>query len=328
MSLRPGPPDHPHFSTFTRRAFIAGATTAGLGMAAYAGMPARHELEVVPRTIPIKNLPDPFQGFRIAQLSDIHLEEYTEPYFLQEAVERINALQPDLVVLTGDFVSRGPRPIPFAIKTAGLCAEILTGLTAPQRYAILGNHDVAVGSQPIIDALEAHGTPVLVDSYTPIERGDSHIWLSGANDPGVSTCYLDLAIPPYPNAPVIFLCHEPDFVDTVVQHPRFPLIDLMLSGHTHGGQVRLPYVGPLLLPPMGQKYVQGIFHFGHLQLYVNRGLGTVGLPFRLNCPPEITHITLVRPPEPPRIPVAPPEHALKHHRKRHADRPRPPAPAQ
>jgi len=297
-------------------------------MAAYAGMPARHELEVVPRTIPIKNLPDPFQGFRIAQLSDIHLEEYTEPYFLQEAVERINALQPDLVVLTGDFVSRGPRPIPFAIKTAGLCAEILTGLTAPQRYAILGNHDVAVGSQPIIDALEAHGTPVLVDSYTPIERGDSHIWLSGANDPGVSTCYLDLAIPPYPNAPVIFLCHEPDFVDTVVQHPRFPLIDLMLSGHTHGGQVRLPYVGPLLLPPMGQKYVQGIFHFGHLQLYVNRGLGTVGLPFRLNCPPEITHITLVRPPEPPRIPVAPPEHALKHHRKRHADRPRPPAPAQ
>ena len=297
-------------------------------MAAYAGMPARHELEVVPRSIPIKNLPDPFQGFRIAQLSDIHLEEYTEPYFLQEAVERINALQPDLVVLTGDFVSRGPRPIPFAIKTAGLCAEILTGLTAPQRYAILGNHDVAVGSQPIIDALEAHGTPVLVDSYTPIERGDSHIWLSGANDPGVSTCYLDLAIPPYPNAPVIFLCHEPDFVDTVVQHPRFPLIDLMLSGHTHGGQVRLPYVGPLLLPPMGQKYVQGIFHFGHLQLYVNRGLGTVGLPFRLNCPPEITHITLVRPPEPPRIPVAPPEHALKHHRKRHADRPRPPAPAQ
>ena len=297
-------------------------------MAAYAGMPARHELEVVPRTIPIKNLPDPFQGFRIAQLSDIHLEEYTEPYFLQEAVERINALQPDLVVLTGDFVSRGPRPIPFAIKTAGLCAEILTGLTAPQRYAILGNHDVAVGSQPIIDALEAHGTPVLVDSYTPIERGDSHIWLSGANDPGVSTCYLDLAIPRYPNAPVIFLCHEPDFVDTVVQHPRFPLIDLMLSGHTHGGQVRLPFVGPLLLPPMGQKYVQGIFHFGHLQLYVNRGLGTVGLPFRLNCPPEITNITLVRAPESAHIPVAPPEHALKHHRKRHADRPRPPAPAQ
>jgi len=294
MSLRPGPPDHPHSSTFTRRAFLAGAASAGLGMAAYAGMFARHELQIEPRTFPIQNLPDAFQGFRIAQLSDIHLEEYTEPYFLQEAVERINALQPDLVVLTGDFVSRGPRNHTYAIKTAGLCAEILSTLTAPQRYAILGNHDVAVGSQPIINVLEAHGTPVLVDSYTPIERGDSHIWLSGACDPGTSICYLDLAIPPYPKAPVIFLCHEPDFVDTVVQHPRFPLIDLMLSGHTHGGQVRLPVVGPLLLPPMGQRYVQGLFHFGHMQLYVNRGLGTVGLPFRLNCPPEITHITLTR----------------------------------
>jgi predicted MPP superfamily phosphohydrolase len=328
MSLQPGPPEHSPPHTFTRRAFIAGGASVGVGMAAYAGMFARHQLEIVPRTFSIKNLPDAFQGFRIAQLSDIHLEEYTEPYFLQEAVERINALQPDLVVLTGDFISRGPRSHAYAIKTAGLCAEILSTLTAPQCYAILGNHDVAVGSQPIINVLQAHGIPVLVDNYTPIERGDAHIWLSGACDPGTSTCYLELAIPPYPNAPVIFLCHEPDFVDTVVKHPRFPLIDLMLSGHTHGGQVRLPYIGPLLLPPMGQKYVNGLFHFGHLQLYVNRGLGTVGLPVRLNCPPEITDITLVRAPESARIPVAPPEHPLKLHKKRHADRPRPPAPAQ
>jgi predicted MPP superfamily phosphohydrolase len=68
----------------------------------------------------------------------------------------------------------------------------------------------------------------------------------------------------------------------------------MLSGHTHGGQIRLPIVGPLILPPMGQKYIQGAFHFDHMQLYVNRGIGTVGLPFRLNCPAEITHMTLVR----------------------------------
>jgi uncharacterized protein len=88
--------------------------------------------------------------------------------------------------------------------------------------------------------------------------------------------------------------HEPDFADHVVRHPRFPLIDLMLSGHSHGGQVRLPFLGPLILPPMGKKYVEGLFQFGHMQLYVNRGLGTVGLPFRLNCPPELTHITLVR----------------------------------
>ena len=282
----------PH--AITRRSFMIGGAAAGLGLAAYSGLYARHELQIIPRTFAINNLPDAFQGFHMAQLSDIHLEEYTEPSFLEQAVARINALNPELVLLTGDFVSRGPRDSSFAFKAAGICAEILSTLKAPQRYAILGNHDVAVGSQQIINTLEAHGTPVLVDSYIPIERGRDHFWLSGACDPGTSTCYLELAIPPYPEAPVIFMCHEPDFVDTVVKHPRFPLIDLMLSGHTHGGQVRLPVVGPLILPPMGKKYVDGLFHFGHMQLYVNKGLGTVGLPFRLNCPAEITDITLVR----------------------------------
>ena len=282
----------PH--AITRRSFMIGGAAAGLGLAAYSGLYARHELQIIPRTFAINKLPDAFQGFRMAQLSDIHLEEYTEPSFLEQAVARINALNPELVLLTGDFVSRGPRDNSFAFKAAGICAEILSTLKAPQRYAILGNHDVAVGSQQIINTLEAHGTPVLVDSYIPIERGRDHFWLSGACDPGTSTCYLELAIPPYPEAPVIFMCHEPDFVDTVVKHPRFPLIDLMLSGHTHGGQVRLPVVGPLILPPMGKKYVDGLFHFGHMQLYVNKGLGTVGLPFRLNCPAEITDITLVR----------------------------------
>jgi predicted MPP superfamily phosphohydrolase len=260
----------------------------------YAGTHARHQLEVLRRTIPIANLPDAFQNFRIAQISDIHLEEYTEPWFLEEVVRRTNDLKPDLVVLTGDYISRSPRPIPFALRAAGVCAEIVSRLTAPQRYAVLGNHDISVGSQAIINVLEAHGTTVLVDSYLPIERGSDHFWLSGACDPGASTCYLDLAIPPMPDAPVVFLCHEPDFVDTVVQHPRYPLIDLMLSGHTHGGQIRLPVIGPLILPSMGKKYVDGLFHFGHLQLYVNRGVGTVGLPLRLNCPAEITEITLVR----------------------------------
>jgi predicted MPP superfamily phosphohydrolase len=90
------------------------------------------------------------------------------------------------------------------------------------------------------------------------------------------------------------MCHEPDYVDHVIRHPRFPWIDVMLSGHTHGGQVRLPVLGPLILPPMGKKYIDGSFRFGDMELYVNRGLGTVGLPFRLNCPAEITHFTLAR----------------------------------
>jgi len=273
---------------------MIGGAAAGLSLATYAGTHGRHQLEVTYRTFPIANLPDAFAGFRLVQLSDIHLEEYTEAWFTELAVDRINALRPELVLLTGDFVSRGPRATSVALKAAGICAEILQKLNAPQRFAILGNHDVAVGSQHVINALQDHGTPVLVDNYLPIERGSDHLWLAGACDPGTSYCDLYSAIPPAPDAPVLFMCHEPDFVDTVVQHPRFKSIDLMLSGHSHGGQVRLPLVGPLILPPMGKKYVDGLFRFGHLQLYVNRGLGTVGLPFRLNCPAEITEITLVR----------------------------------
>ena len=294
MDLYPAEARRSESKLITRRNFIIGSSAAGLGLATYAGTHGRHQIELTKRTIPIRNLPDAFQGFRIAQISDIHLEEYTEPFYLEEFVRRINALKPDLVLLTGDFISAGPRAFSFAHKAAGVCAEILEGLTCPQRYAILGNHDVTVGPEHVIQPLQAHGTPVLVDSYVPIERGKDHIWLSGACDPGTSTCYLDMAIPPMPNAPVIFMAHEPDFVDTVVKHPRFPLIDLMLSGHTHGGQVRLPFLGPLILPTMGKKYVEGIFHFDHMQLYVNRGVGTVGLPFRFNCPSELTELTLVR----------------------------------
>ena len=284
----------PETPSITRRSFIAAATAAGIGLATYAGMYARHEFEITERTLPIRKLPDPFVGFRIVQISDIHLEEYTEAYFLERMVEQVNDLAPDLVLITGDFVSRGPLALPVSWKAAGVCAEILSTLKAPQRFGILGNHDVNVGAEHVINPLEAHGTPILVDSYTPIERGRDVLWLCGADDPGTRDPDLSFAIPANPRAPVLFMCHEPDYVDRVVEHPRFPLIDLMLSGHTHGGQIRLPYLGPLILPPMGQKYVDGLFQFGHMQLYVNRGIGTVGLPFRLNCPAELTHITLVR----------------------------------
>jgi len=300
------PTGQPKSHHLTRRGFL-GATlaAAGLGVAVYSGTHARHEFEITRLTIPIRDLPDGFQNFRIVQISDIHLEEFTEPYFLEQMVAQVNAMAPDLVLVTGDFVSRGPLSLAASWRAAGLAAEILSTLKAPQRFGILGNHDVNVGADHVIPPLEAHGTPILVDSYFPLERGRDVIWLCGANDAGTRTPDLNFAIPPNPRAPVIFMCHEPDYVETVIQHPRFPLIDLMLSGHSHGGQIRLPILGPLILPPMGQKYVEGMFRFDHLQLYVNRGIGTVGLPFRLNCPAELTHFTLVRAPESALAPAPP-----------------------
>lgn len=283
-------PDQPQ--CFTRRHFLIGAGATAAGLALYSGEIARHEIDLVPRTISIYNLPSAFHGFRIVQISDIHLDEFTEPYFLERVVRHVNALNADMVLLTGDFVTHGSLTFLDGRHAARRCGEILSTLTCPLRYACLGNHDVAVSAPLVIESLTANGIPVLVDEHVPIERNGSRFWLCGVNDPGTTNPRLELAVPPLPDGPVILMAHEPDYADTVRQHRRGHLVDVMLAGHTHGGQIRLPFLGPLVLPPMGKKYAEGLFHLDTMQLYVNRGIGTVGLPFRLNCPPEITVITL------------------------------------
>ncbi|WP_348266568.1 metallophosphoesterase [Edaphobacter paludis] len=277
---------------FTRRHFLVGAGAAAAGLAVYSGEIARHEIDLVPRTIAIANLPGAFHGFRIAQISDIHLDEFTEPFFLERVVHQVNTLAADMVLLTGDFVTHGSLTFLNGQNAAHRCAEILSTLTCPLRFACLGNHDVAVSAPLVIYSLTSNGIPVLVDQHVPIERNGSRFWLAAVNDPGTTNPRLELAVPARPDGPVILMAHEPDYADTVRAHPRGHLVDVMLSGHTHGGQIRLPFLGPLVLPPMGKKYAEGLFRLDNMQLYVNRGIGAVGIPFRLNCPPEITLITL------------------------------------
>jgi predicted MPP superfamily phosphohydrolase len=279
-------------SRFTRRNFLIGTGTTAAALALYSGEIARHEVDIVHRPIAITNLPAAFNGYRIVQLSDIHLDEYTEPFFLERIISKVNTLNPDLVLLTGDFITHGSITFVAGKHAAHRCAEIIATLTAPLRYGILGNHDVAVNAPMVVEALSSRGTPVLVNRYVPIERNGDRLWLCGVDDPGQSTPDLNLALPTKPDGPVILMAHEPDYADTVMAHPRGHLVDLMLSGHSHGGQIRLPFLGPLILPPYGEKYPEGHYRFNRMQLYVNRGIGTVGLPFRLNCPPEITVITL------------------------------------
>jgi len=275
-------------SRFSRRNFLIGSGVAAAGLAFYSGEIARHNLETVNIPLRITNLPDSFRDYRIAQISDIHLDEFTEPFFLEHIVHTINGLAPDLVLITGDFVTRGSLNFIVDGHPIHRSAEILSALTCPLRYGVLGNHDVAVSSPLVVEALTTRGIPVLVNQYVPIERKSDRLWLCGADDPATSHPDLNLSIPAKPDGPVILMAHEPDYVETVLQHPRGALVDLMLAGHTHGGQIRLPLAGALVLPPMGQKFVEGYFRLDHLQLYVNRGVGTVGLPFRFNCPPELT----------------------------------------
>jgi predicted MPP superfamily phosphohydrolase len=276
----------------TRRRLLTGTGLTLAGLFLYASEISRHELETVSTTLRIRNLPEAFHGFRIAQLSDIHLAEFTEEAFLTYAVHRINILKPDMVLLTGDYVSDGPRPIRYAINAAGRCGEILRRIESPLRYATLGNHDVNVGSSEVLEALRTHDIQTLVNQYVPIERDGQRLWLSGLDDAGRGTPDIERSVPAHLDAPLLMMCHEPDFADTIVRHPRGMLADVLFAGHTHGGQVRLPFLPPLALPPMGKLYPAGLFHLNRTQLYVNRGLGTVELPIRFNCPPEITLHTL------------------------------------
>jgi predicted MPP superfamily phosphohydrolase len=280
-------------SLLTRRQFIGLSGLSVLGLGLYAGEIARHEIDIVYRTIVINRLPDAFKGFRIVQVSDFHYKEYTEAFFIKLVLHEVNALKADLVVLTGDFISYGPAAPHRAIPWAYECGELLTRIQCPQRYAILGNHDCIVSEAGVKDALTTHGIPVLNNGSVPLEREGKRIWLAGLADvleahPGPDFGKTIPRTAQSDGEPVILLAHEPDIAPEAAKHN----VDLMLSGHTHGGQVRIPFLPPVMLPPMGKDYVEGHFQVGPMQLYVNRGIGAVQLPFRFNCPPEITVITL------------------------------------
>jgi len=276
---------------FTRRSFLKLSGLSALGLAAYAGEISRHEISIERHSIHIPRLPDSFRGLRIVQISDVHYAEYTEPFFVKLVVHEINRLKPDVVLLTGDFISFGPLPQHFGARFANPCAEILQRIQCPQRYAVLGNHDAIVDAPAVTDALTTHNIPVLHNRAVPLERDGRRLWIAGLGDSCVQQADLGRAVPKASrsgNEPVILMSHEPDILPDVAKYN----VDLMFSGHTHGGQIRIPFMPPMNLPTLGRDYVEGLFRVGPTQLYVNRGIGAVGLPFRFRCPPEITVVTL------------------------------------
>jgi predicted MPP superfamily phosphohydrolase len=292
-SARPSTGDEPIPQRLTRRRFLQTGFLASAGLALYAGEFERHWLDVRQVSIRLGNLPEGLRGFRIVQLADFHYGEYSEPTYLRAAVDVTNSLNPDMVTLTGDFISAGPLVRRISQQFAYHCAALLSRIECPIRYAVMGNHDAIVGRIAVTDALTTHGIPVLHNQSVPIERGGGRLWLAGLADALIGAeVDLDAAIPRRRDPkkePLILMGHEPDYAD----HVTGSGVDLMLSGHTHGGQIRIPFVPLFDLPPLGRKYVEGLFGIGGLQLYVTRGLGTVGVPFRFRCRPEITVITLV-----------------------------------
>ena len=153
----------------TRRRFLTATALGAAGLGLYSGEFERHHLEITYPEVRLPNLPPVFDGFRMAQLSDIHLDMFTEPYFLRDIVARINRLRPDAVFLTGDFVTHQWLPHKYPIHAAWACARILDGIECTRRYAILGNHDVVVSAQAVTAALTASRIPVLRNSFAPLE---------------------------------------------------------------------------------------------------------------------------------------------------------------
>jgi uncharacterized protein len=277
-----------------RRKFIrlaAGAGVAALGADSVLLEPNRPHL--VRKDIRLRRWPEHLDGFNLALLSDFHYDPYFSIHPIRAAVGMVNALRPDLVVLTGDFVS-----VPFlgdhekAADAAEPCAQLLRELQAPHGlWAVMGNHDSFTDPDRVTSALRAVGIQVLVNQSVPIERNSGRFWLSGVDDVLGKTADLDKTLHVVPTGEAtVLLAHEPDYADRVMRHP----VDLQLSGHSHGGQVRLPFLPPIYLPDLARKYVWGLYKIGELTLYTNAGIGTVQIPVRLNCPPEVTLITLRR----------------------------------
>jgi predicted MPP superfamily phosphohydrolase len=283
----------PLIPTTRRQFFRAAAATGTLAVVGDALLLAPNRPRIVRQEVFLPRWPERLNGFTVAVLSDFHYDPYFSSHPLRAAIAMVNRLHPDLIALTGDFVS-----VPLvgdetkAAFAAEPCARLLRQMTAPRGlWAVMGNHDDATDPEHVTHALQAENIRVLANQSEPIEQDGSRFWLAGVNDVISGTADLSKTMHGVPaGEPVILLAHEPDFADEASQYP----IDLQLSGHSHGGQIRIPFLPPLYLPELAKKYVWGTYHVGPLTLHTSAGLGTIGIPMRLNCPPEVTVLTLRR----------------------------------
>jgi uncharacterized protein len=255
----------------SRRQFLQIA--GGLGIAV--GIPSAVEIGYATRIEPrhvgmeerpirIARLPTSFEGFKIVLFSDIHLFPFTPIQVVQDAVKLANSFQPDLVILPGDFVWRD-------VEAAFDLVPVLSQLNPVNgTFAVLGNHDHRMGPEIVVRALAQAGIRLLRNEGITLSRGRDSIYLAGIDSAWGGT--------PSPGAAFerrrgdvisIVAVHEPDFI-----------------------QVRLPFWGPLILPPMGEIYNMGLYRVGNAQVYTTRGIGTIHVNARFNCPPEVTAITL------------------------------------
>ena len=271
------------FLKFSGTALFAGLSAAMAYM--YLGNEI-HDPVVEFIDIPIRGLPSAIEGFRIVQISDIHYYPITTLELVDEAVRMANELDPDLILLTGDYVWHEVDVI-FDLMPS------LTRLNAKHGvYANLGNHDIWTDVNTVTHAFQEARLPLLVNEGFPITVGVDSLYIASLDDGWSGNPDLTAAMANWPDeAPTVLLMHEPDLADKYSTDPR---IKLQLSGHSHGGQIRFPIMGALITPYLSWKYPIGLYNVNGMWVYTNRGLGTTNVPLRVNCAPEVTQLTLLR----------------------------------
>lgn len=271
---------------------MRGLAAAGLvgvsATAAYASLFEIHDYELTETEIFLPELPAAFENFRIVQVSDVHHSSLVSLDEVRRVAELAQGARPDMLVLTGDYTTARRSYIEP-------CAEVLGTLQAPAGvWAVLGNHDHYTDGELTRRALTRRGIGVLDNAHTEVTRGADALQLAGVDDWSWGYADWSKAVGKLDRSrPSVLLSHEPQVFDL----PEVAGISLILSGHTHGGQVSLPFVGAPARFLEEFKYLRGRYEREGQQLYVSRGTGVVGLPIRFGARPEIAVLRLRRAPD-------------------------------
>jgi predicted MPP superfamily phosphohydrolase len=287
----------------TRRGFIRLCLLGAISLFGVKGFINARNLKRLNIHVDLKNLPSAFEGMKVGQITDIHAGPLVPRELIREGVDLIMSVHPDLIVLTGDFISGATKILwttfgGFNQKHLDFCMEELSRLRAPMGiFAVLGNHDFWSGSEVagrIGHGLENIGVKVLRNESVPLKKGGQALFIAGVDDYWEGSYSLSRALENVPeDACRILLSHNPD-VNEDIDNSREP-IDLIIAGHTHGGQVVVPFLGAPYLPsPFGQKYRSGLVRDGKRQTFISNGLGLFFIPVRFNCPPDVSLLILRR----------------------------------